>query len=44
VSNDLGEDNFFLEVHAAVQRAEAIAEDDVDDGETEARERAASTA
>jgi SulP family sulfate permease len=44
VSNDLGEDNFFLEVHAAVQRAEAIAEDDVADGETEARERAASTA
>jgi SulP family sulfate permease len=44
VSNDLGADNFFLEVHAAVQRAEAIAEDDVDDGETEARERAASTA
>jgi SulP family sulfate permease len=44
VSNDLGEDNFFLEVHAAVQRAEAIAENNVDDGETEARERATSTA
>ncbi len=44
VSNDLGVDNFFLEVHAAVQRAEAIAEESADDAEAEARERAASTA
>ena len=44
VSNDLGVDNFFLEVHAAVQRAEAIAEESADDAEAEARERATSTA
>jgi len=44
VSEDLGDDSFFLEVHAAVQRAESIAEESVDDGETEARERATSTA
>ena len=44
VSEDLGDDSFFLEVHAAVQRAESIAEENADDGETEARERATSTA
>jgi len=44
VSEDLGDDSFFLEVHAAVQRAESIAEENVDDGETEAHERATSTA
>jgi len=44
VSEDLGDDSFFLEVHAAVQRAESIAEESAGDGETEARERATSTA
>ena len=44
VSKDLGDGNFFLEIHAAVQRAESIAEESADDGDTEARERATSTA